>query len=207
MEAGALSAWLLYPDLDARTRVRRSFAFRFEGLSQQVKFVQTQSDEPTRAKVLARIHDVEREALELGFPKIRNSKGVRIGIAQRMPSITEVISQTLNEEPMYRALSAMAHAHFWALQQLSFRRTDDGIPKLVETKSDVPGGSLFEKNLEPTSVAFLCVEAATVFVQPVWYKCQLFGWDIGRLGSMFDKAFDALGIGTGERIWRLHTKT
>jgi hypothetical protein len=207
IEASALSAWLLDPDLDAKTRVQRSFAFRFEGLSQQVKFVQTQGDESAKTKVLARIRDVEREALQLGFPKIRSSKGVRTGIAQRMPSITEVISQSLNEEPVYRILSAMAHAHSWALVQLSFRRMHDDIPRMVETKSDVVGCHLFEKNVEPVSVGFLCVKATTVFVQPVWYKFQLFGWEIDRLESVLDRAFDSLVIGTGKRFWTLQTRT
>lgn len=37
-ESSALASWLLDTSISARERVQRSFALRFEGLSQQVKF-------------------------------------------------------------------------------------------------------------------------------------------------------------------------
>ncbi len=115
IEASALAAWLLEPSLDARTRVQRSFAFRYEGLSQQVKFARVAGTNADVARVTHRIDQVEDVALGLGFSRVENQRGERIGIAQQMPSITELVNQNLGEEETYRLLSAVAHAHPWAL--------------------------------------------------------------------------------------------
>jgi hypothetical protein len=54
---------------------------------------------------------VEQDALSLGYQKFIDKKGDVNGIARRMPTITQLISQTLDEEPAYRLLSAVAHGH------------------------------------------------------------------------------------------------
>ena len=41
IEPCALATWLLDPSIDVRTRVKRSFALRFEGLDQQIKMMRT----------------------------------------------------------------------------------------------------------------------------------------------------------------------
>jgi len=190
IESGALAAWLFDPSIDVRTRVQRSFAFRYEGLSQQVKFGRASGNEPDTEKAIARINVVEDAALKLGFSQVRNRRDRRIGIAQQMPSTTQLVSEVLGEEATYRLLSAIAHAHPWALQQSSFR------------KADSKDNHIFEKNLEPTAVAFLSIKAANSFSKPVWYKCQLFGWDVKRLESIFKSAYDSLGINLeAGRFW------
>jgi hypothetical protein len=194
IESCALAAWLLDPNLDARTRVQRSFAFRYEGLIQQVKFGRASGNEAGTAKATARIDEVERVALGLGFSREKNRKGKRIGIAQQMPNITDIVAQTLDEEAVYRMLSAMAHAHHWALQQLSFQRVEDGNAYGIEGNADGGSVHLTEKNLEPISIAFLCNKAANTFAKPIWYKCQLFGWDIEYLRGILDSAFTGLGL-------------
>ena len=65
MESSAISAWLFEHDLDVKARVSRSFALRFEGLTQESKYVQTLSDAATQDRVEAQIRKVEREALAL----------------------------------------------------------------------------------------------------------------------------------------------
>ena len=121
IEAAALAAWLLDPSLDIRTRVQRSFAFRYEGLSQQVKFARAARSNADLARAAQRIDQVEGVALGLGFSKVENQRKERIGIAQQMPSITDLVNETLGEEETYRLLSAVAHAHSWALQQTKFQ--------------------------------------------------------------------------------------
>jgi len=181
IECGALASWLLDTSLDARTRVERSFAYRYKGLSEQVKFARASSNSADVDKANARIDKVEQDALQLGFPRVANGKGKRIGIAQQMPSITRIVKIALDEETTYRLLSAMVHAHHWAVQKLSFCRVDEGATSLVE------------KNLEPESVAFLCVKVAHAFANPLRLKLQLFGWPAESIESILASAFVSLG--------------
>lgn len=183
MESCALATWLLDPNLDAKTRVQRSFAFRYEGLAEQSKFVGAAGDKLGRTKVTARIDEVERVALGLGFSRI-----------QHMPSITDIVIKNLDEEAVYRLLSAMTHAHPWAIQQLSLRGVGESSSLLIEDTDESKEIHLFEKHLEPFYVFFLCGKAAKVFSKPVMYQCELFGWDVKRLKSIFALAFTNLGI-------------
>jgi hypothetical protein len=189
IESGALASWLLDPGIDVRIRVQRSFAFRYEGLAQQVKFGRASGTDQDTTKAIERISVVEDAALKLGFPQIQNRRGKRIGIAQQMPSTTQLVDEVLGEEATYRLLSAIAHAHHWALQKSSFRK--------IDSKDD----HIFEKNLEPVAAAFLCIKAADSFSKPVWRKCQLFGWDIKRLEGIFSSTYNSLGVNPTGRFW------
>jgi hypothetical protein len=181
IECGAHASWLLDPSLDVRTRVQRSFAFRYKGLAEQVKFARASNDSAGVDNASMRIDKVEQDALQLDFPRVLNRNGERIGIAQQMPSVTEVIKIALDEEATYRLLSAMIHAHHWAIQQLSFRQIDEGATTLVE------------KNLRPESVAFLCVKVAHAFANPLRLKLQLFGWPVEGVESILASTFASLG--------------
>jgi hypothetical protein len=177
LESCALAAWLIDPAIDATVRVQRSFVFRYEGLDQQVKCLRSFGQTSATDQVLNRIAEVERDALRLGYPSIVNGKGKRNGIAQRMPSITDIINATLNEEATYRLMSAMAHGHMWAYRHLGFKLVDlDGEPTL-------------EKHLEPFLVQYLCVKTANTFAKPVWQKGRLFGWDMKEIKAVFATAF------------------
>jgi hypothetical protein len=190
IESGALACWLLAPDINVRTRVQRSFAFRYEGLSQQVKFGKASGNDADTAKANERISAVEDAALKLGFPQVQDKHGKRSGIAQQMPRATRLVGEVLGEEATYRLLSAITHAHPWALQQSSFRKVDS------------EGAPIFEKNLQPIAVAFLSIKAADSFCRPVWYKCKLFGWDVKRLEGIFGSAYDSLGVNPAAgRFW------
>ena len=67
-------------------------------------------NESTLEKIKKRTDEIEQIAIGLGFPCLRNSKGERYGIGQRMPSATEIIGLMFDEEGMYRLASAVAHA-------------------------------------------------------------------------------------------------
>lgn len=191
LESSALAAWLLDPSAKIDTRIQRSFSFRLEGLKQQLKYliaIEAQTDE-----IYARIVEVEGVALGIGCPQMLDKKGRRTGATQKMPSVTEIIKISLNEEADYRMLSAIAHGHLWAIQQLSFSP--------VKNEDDKTG--TFEKNLEPDSASYLCLKAVRVFARPVWYKSQLFGFDSKRLAEIFDSAFDNLGVNEDNcRFWK-----
>jgi hypothetical protein len=177
LESGALAAWLIDSAVDVTVRVQRSFAFRYEGLDQQVKCVRAFGLDSDLQRAKDRIDEVERDALRLGYAQVTNKKGDRTGIGQNMPSVTEIIGATLNAEGPYRLASAMAHGHNWAISQLGFRRADDGDRLLLE------------KHLNPISVAYLCVGGANAFAKPVWQKFRLFGWDTKDLEGVFNAVF------------------
>lgn len=183
LESAALASWLLTPRIDARERVQRSFAFRHEGLIQQRRFAQASNMQPEVVTINNRIDEVEHDAIQLGYSQVLDRCGRRIGIAQQMPAVTEIITDTFDEEATYRLMSAVAHAHTWATHQIGFRRADiyNGEELLLET------------NIEPGTVAFLCVKAANIFAQPIWYKCQLFGWNSDEFRSIFTSTFASLG--------------
>ena len=71
-----------------------------------------------------RIDEVEQDALETGYAPIA-----------KMPSATDVIKQMLDEEEMYRLLSAVTHGHNWAIRGLVFSPVLEG-----DLRPDVGGG-------------------------------------------------------------------
>ncbi len=202
LEACALASWLLDPTIDSHTRVQRSVAFRFDGLTQQLKFNRAAGDKVCSDRVINRMDEVERLALELGFLEIRNRSGKRIGIGQIMPDITSIVRDSLKEEVLYRALSAIAHAHPWALLQMSYRGIHGERLQYVEDSVAKAAFPIIEKHLEYVSALLLRDKLAANFAKAVWYKCQLFGWNLDELERTLERESDSIGIRDHRRFWR-----
>lgn len=175
IESCALASWLLDPGIDVKTRVRRSFALRFEGLDQQVKVARAMNHPGNIAASTQRINEVEQTAISVGFEKIVNNQGRRIGIGQAMPSITSIVAETLGEEVAYRLLSAVTHGHHWAIQRLSFEvlpinftAADSSTPFVLRP---------LKKAAKPICFQYLADQAMKAFTTPVLYKTKLFGGD------------------------------
>ena len=200
LEPCALASWLLDPHIDAHTRVRRVFAIRYEAIEQHQKYVRVGdgSDEHLQ-KLKKRLDEIEREALKLGYPCIVNKNGKRIGIGQKMPSATEVINEMLDEEKMYRLLSAVTHGHDWAIRGLGFSPVPEG--GLGRDVGGVPVIT-FEKQIDVNKLALLGLIAAKAIAKPVWDQCNYAGWDDERLIRVLDRASDKLGLRSIERFWR-----
>jgi len=195
LETGALAAWFLDPSIDAHERAKRSFAFRFEGLTHEIKFLNSIKAKPDRIDSLEkRIEETESAANRLGFQSLRDKNGKRNGIGMVMPSITGLISQVLRDEPTYRLLSAMTHGHHWALLQLGYRRdeSDDG-------KSDY---ARITQHISGSSVGYLSSHALKAYLRPVWYRSHLNGWDLERLRHIADSAYDSMRLNEKDRFWR-----
>jgi hypothetical protein len=188
---------LLDPSIDVSTRVGRSFALRYEGLSQQVKYFKSIHDEALLENANSRINEVEKKACDLGFSKVIDKYGKRNGIAQQMPFITDLIRQTLDEEGTYRLLSAMAHGHNWAVQKLSFRRVASENP-IFANDAEV---NLFEKNIDPTAILFLCNKAFICHAKSEWFRFQLFGWDQKQLQEIMEITSTSLQINPENHFW------
>jgi hypothetical protein len=94
LESSALAVWFLEPSIGARLRVQRSFAFRFEGLDQQRKWMRI-THESEVDKVTARMDIAERVALNLGYQRMVDRNGRRNGLGQVMPSVTQIVPRSL----------------------------------------------------------------------------------------------------------------
>lgn len=209
VESSALAAWLLDPVIDVRTRVQRSFALRYEGLIQAVKFVRVAGNQADIDKSIKRIDDVEQDALNLGYPKVMDKQGKkRIGIGQLMPSATDLVKEVLDKEFEYRLYSAVAHGHQWALIHLGLRLVDQ---QTIESNnaSEVPKWSaaaqtagLLEPHIRPNDVVYLSMTAATAFTKAFWFMCQLFGWDTEGAKNLLERNYLPLRIVKDLWFWR-----
>ena len=200
LESCAIAAWLSEPTIDAKTRVGRVFAMRYEGLDQQLKFGRAVSLLATELDSLAdRINDVEKIALGLGYPPVLSPKGKRIGIGQTMPSAAEMIKSMLDEEAMYRLLSAVAHGHSWAIIQLGFEDAS-----ATQLQSTVVGINVrpFEKKVYMNGLAYLGLGAAKAFARALWNQSLYMGWDQGKLATVLESVFDKLQAKPSSRFWR-----
>jgi len=169
LETSAIAAWLADSRADAITRASRSFARRYEGLMQQVKYANSCGKEGSAGNVEERIDQVQQQATELGLAAVFDKKGRRIGIGQVMPHVTSLVGEMLDQEANYRMLSSIAHAHHWALTQSSFKVVREG-------------GRLFvERHITPFWIVAMCRMAASAFVVPVRDWSSAYGWDKEKL--------------------------
>lgn len=202
IEAAALGCWLMDTSITDRERLQRSFAFRYEGLIQQKRYLKALGKIEIAQSVHERIENVEKHAIELGFVPLRDKKKQIHGIGQTMPTITDLVGQTLGKEDTYRLLSAVAHAHFWALNNLSFcPALSSGTVFSTDTASGV-SVSFVEKGLSPIPIAVLATEVISSFTELIWRKFRLFGWDHKALRKVYENAYDRIGIKEQMRFWR-----
>lgn len=195
LESCALAAWFLDPDVDAKTRVGRCFAFRYEGFVQQIKCFQVEKRQAEIDLVQKRMTKVEQDAVSLGYPRLLKKNGAINGIARQMPGITELIGTTLNLETAYRLLSGVAHGHHWATQQLGFQA--------IEVKgAEGQVIKALEKYVHPNVVLYLGLIAISSFAKVIWYLWRLYGWDLKEAEHLLDTTYDRLRVRSELRFWR-----
>ncbi|HJZ12149.1 MAG TPA: hypothetical protein VJ521_08360 [Acidobacteriota bacterium] len=195
LESSAIGIWFLNPQIDVRERVARCFAFRYVGFVQQIKFFQATKELSRIQDVQQRMSNVEQDALSLGYQKLVDKKGNVNGIARRMPAITQLIGETLGEEPAYRLLSAVAHGHHWATQQTSFR--------VIEApNADGNSEKALEKSVNADFVLFAASVGITSFSKVNWNLWRLYGWNLKELEQLLDATFDQLRYSTNLRFWK-----
>lgn len=197
LESCAISAWVLEPAIDAHTRVGRVFAYRHEGMEQQLTFGRVSNMALVELQAAEdRLNDVEQHALTLGFAPLRDGKGRRTGIAQKMPGATDLIKTVLDEEVTYRLLSAVAHGHSWAIIPLGFKQVANN----VTFGSTVAKG--FQKTDDVKGIAFLGIRTMKALGKPIWNQCRYFGWDLTRLEGILENIADSLQATPAVRFWR-----
>ena len=199
LEPCARAAWLLDPAIDADTRIRRSFAIRFDGMEQDLKLARaTNQPRNMREKIENRIVKVERDAVAMGYPKLRDKKGTRIGIGVKMPGATELVKDILDAEAAYRILSAVSHGQAGAIRQLSYTRVSGN-----GGTSEIGGAQVtnFEKTVHPDLAAWQGLIAARNIATPVWRQFTYAGWETDPLRGLFEKICDRLQAGPRMRFW------
>jgi len=196
LESSALGVWLLEPCIGARERAGRSAGFRFEGMKHHATFVRVVGTESEHARVTDRIEHIVKEARLLGLSEIRDRKQRLIGIGHSVPSATDLVSRLLKEEGSFRLLSAMAHAHPWAQQQLGFRQVASDVVDPIRSDSGL------QKHLAPESFVFLCHWAARGFSKVIWKRCELFGWHSAELRDIIAESFGVLGLADERLPWK-----
>jgi hypothetical protein len=197
LEGAALACWLFDPAVEVADRVARSIALRYEGMLQQLRWARAAGEDPARAE--RRLADIATMATSLGYRPILDKSGRHAGAGQHLPSVTDLIGTTLNEEEHYRLLSAVAHGHHWALQQLSFDRA----PRF-DTSSGLSGARLsgLTKAANVTAFALFTLISARAFARTIWYQALYLGWDQTRLRELLEEVFDLLGARDELRFWR-----
>jgi hypothetical protein len=119
-----------------------------------------------------------------------------------MPSVTELIRDVLDNEPLYRLLSAVAHGHHWAIQKLCFTL----VPS-VDAASPISGITLrgVTKESNTLAMAMLVLESAVALARTTWYHGLYLGWDRDSLIAPLEGHFDRLNSTESMRFWRAAT--
>ena len=176
LEASAISRWLLEPNLQPRLRACRSLQFRCEGLTQRVKFVRVAAQDDSLTAAVRRLEQVLQDANSHGLELKGGAQGTPKSLLNPMPPVTDLVRDHLDQEAAYRLLSAMAHAHPWALQQLAFAAASDHQPNLLE------------KALDIEAIAFMGQLGLKSLEMPIVDKCKLFGWPSEGISGPFADA-------------------
>lgn len=190
LESAALSCWLLSHGITRRERVGRSLAFRHDGLIQQLKLARSTNDAESQQAIGSRIDELETDAATLGYTPVQDRNGKRIGVGQQMPTATECIRETLDEEATYRLLSGVAHSHTWAIIQAGFHAPDPSTPTSLA------------KHLSFDAVAWLLMHAADALARPVWEKMLLFGFDNHKLEAILTRRYEEMERQARTFFWR-----
>ena len=202
LEPCARAAWLLDPAIDADTRIKRTFAVRFDGMEHDLKFARAMNQpKATLEAIEKRIAKVELDAIALGFPKLRDKRTKKriVGIGVTMPMATDIVKDVLDEEGAYRIFSAVSHGQAGVIRQLSLTPVS-GTGSTVQ----MGGGSAraFKKTVDPDRMRWLGLVAAMAFARPLWYEFGYAGWNRSQLRNLFEKKFDRLGARAAVRFWR-----
>ena len=198
LEASAVAMWLL-GDVDLNTRMARSLSLRLRHLKDQETFARdAHRRDPGNAGFIAAIPDIrarfqhlEKRAASLSIPAKRDKRGRLIGFGEGMPSITELADNELGEGGTYRLLSAMAHGRVWANLALGLRHLKQ------------KGEPVVEQHLTVEAAQFLIVKALDWFARPGWAYFKLNGWDLNKLVSILEAAYDQASLVEEARFWRI----
>lgn len=189
MESAALAAWLLDPNINPEARVSRHFAFRYEGLVQQLKYANEAGDRSIATAIIARIDKVEADAIAIGFSEVTDRKQRRAGIGELWPSITDLSEISLGMRKRYRLLSAVAHGHHWALINIGFKQIREEGSQIIAAK-----------HAPPLVLLTLLGYSFECFARVLVNGHTLFGYDLNALHRLLNDYCDE-SLYKGNRFW------
>lgn len=198
LEAAAVAMWLL-GDVDLNTRVARSLSLSLRHLKDEETYVcDAHRRDPNNAGFIAAIPDtrarfehLEKRAASLSVPPKRDKRGRLIGFGEGMPSTTDLVDNELGEGGTYRLLSAIAHGRTWANLALGLRHIEQA------------GEPAVEQHLTVEAAQFLIFNALDWFARPSWAYFKLNGWDLNKLVSILEAAYDQASLVKETRFWRI----
>ena len=200
LEPCARAAWMLDPGIGAETRIQRTFAIRFDGMDQDLKFARAMNQPPHDQEAIKKqIEDVERDAVALGYRKLRDRRNRRIGIGMKMPLATEIVGEVLDEEGAYRIFSAVEHGQTGTIRQLSYA----AVPSSGSTLQ--LGGAPatpFHKAVDPDRMAWLGIIAANAFANSAWNEFTYAGWEMDPLRVTAQVADLGIDRDVGRSAWK-----
>jgi hypothetical protein len=194
IEASAISTWLFEMGIGPKERVCRSLSLRYATLREQEKMARYNGDNNLVQKIRERIESIEKIAIDLGFPVLRDKKGQRIGIAQIKPNMTTLIEKQFKGENLYRMFSGMAHSDYTSLTALSFIKTD------LERRH----GALLIRAVPTEIQSALVSHAVTIYAKCAWLRTIQFGLDAAKVAILLEELYNELRIAdtNNDRFWR-----
>ena len=203
LETTAIGTWLLDPTITSFDRIARVFAVRFDAIDQQLKVGKCIGISSQQIQELEdRLAAIENEAIGMGYKQFRNRKNAIYAIGVKMPGATNMIRDVLNDEWMYRLLSAVAHGHHWAIIQLGFKdATAKAGPLNVSGIALTP----LDKKVCVDGIVLLGLHGMLAFSRLIWNKSRYNGLNLLQIEEIFEDVADTLKAKPSVRFWRSKT--
>lgn len=187
LEASARIQWILDADIDGRERIGRIYAVRYHEQEQDLKFLSARGGADAREdreEVTKKLRQITEEAARAGYlPVMAKGSKRQIGIHVRVPKITELIRETIDQEVPYRLLSGLAHTRALSLHRWCYE----------DVYGAGPGGSAV-KRIPLTNVALLGALGAFAIRDSVTAIGRFVGGDLDLLQGMSNRAAEEMNL-------------
>jgi hypothetical protein len=196
LETAAIGAWVTDPSIATVERVARVYSIRYESIVQNVKVLQCTPgiDREEVEKTKNRIDSIANHAAVDGIDVNRENGRIK-WIGKKKPSATELITDVLNAEWIYRLLSAVAHGHHWALRDIGFER-------LAESNQNASADGLFVKRKFPEAILLFGMHGMLAYSRLIWNTIGYSQTDMLVYEEMLETAADQMNISKSHRFWR-----
>lgn len=193
LEPCALVLWLLDSNVDEQERIGRVLAFRYAGQEESRKFAKSANLIKDERHAKDRINEIINDANGRGYRILKNRQGKKIGVHIHVPSTTNLIDEYLDEEELYRLLSAVAHGHEWAIRSFAFQQARQ--PTMVV--DGVPATAFLKRRNDPRIISWLAIMIAKAFSMAAIAYGNYLGWEgteLDRIRSAEDELLRVVSV-------------
>lgn len=201
LEASAKALWLLDPTVDEVERIGRSFGMRYHDLKEQEKLARSDQGNSQadcfRDWAEARIRDLDKEASEMGYTKLRDRKTKKkiTGIGRNKPDTVDLCDKYLGCGGHYRLLSGVTHGQFSVVHSLAFQEIED------DSITWDPDARPIIKKPDDGMIVHMSDVAFMAFGRTVWQQANYCGWETDTLRGVFEQCADGLATDPEWRFW------